>query len=96
MSVEPWFVDDELWAVIEPMLPPWPKPHRDQEAGVLNRLHRILLSGLNAAGELDWSPACVDASHVRAKKGCRDGPVAGRQGLRRQPRTASNKPGLID
>ncbi len=103
-----------MWAVIEPVLPPWPerspgpRPVSDrlclqgvlfvlytgipwqqlplelgfgsgqtcwrrlerwQEAGVFDQLHRILLSELNAAGELDWSRACVDASHVRAKKG---------------------------
>ena len=114
MSVKPWVVGDELWAVIEPVLPPWPerspgpRPVSDrlclqgvlfvlytgipwqqlplelgfgsgqtcwrrlerwQEAGVFDQLHRILLSELNAAGELDWSRACVDASHVRAKKG---------------------------
>lgn len=113
MSVKRWVVDDELWALIGPMLPPWPegspgpKPVPDRlclqgilfvlytgipwqqlplelgfgsgqtcwrrlerwrEAGVFDRLHRRLLSELNAAGELDWSRACVDASHVRAKK----------------------------
>src|SRR4051794_30015090 len=47
----------------------WRRLERWQEAGVFDRLHRILLSELNAAGELDWSRACVDASHVRAKKG---------------------------
>ncbi|WP_411146935.1 hypothetical protein [Streptomyces sp. x-80] len=36
---------------------------------VFDQLHRIPLAGLNAAGELDWSRACVDGSHVRAKKG---------------------------
>ncbi|WP_443034191.1 IS5 family transposase [Streptomyces sp. BE282] len=107
-------VDDELWALIEPLLPPWPerspgpRPVPDrlclqgilfvlyndiawqllslelrlgsgqtcwrrldrwQKAGVFDRLHRVLLAELNAAGELDWSRACVDGSHVRAKKG---------------------------
>ncbi|MGW7102759.1 hypothetical protein [Streptomyces sp. NPDC054838] len=40
-----------------------------QQAGVFDRLHRILLSELNAAGELDWSRACVNGSSIRAKKG---------------------------
>jgi transposase len=111
---KPWVVDDELWALIEPVLPPWPerspgpRPVSDRlclqgvlfvlytgitwqqlppelgfgsgqtcwrrlgrwtEAGVFDQLHRILLTKLNAAGELDWSRACVDASHVLAKKG---------------------------
>ncbi|GGV38132.1 hypothetical protein GCM10010495_64270 [Kitasatospora herbaricolor] len=47
----------------------WRRLERWQEAGVFDLLHRILLAELNAAGELDWSRACVDASHVRAKKG---------------------------
>ncbi len=114
VSTRPWIVDDDLWALIEPLLPPWPKgspgpkPVSDrlclqgilfvlyndiarqllpsemgfgsgqtcwrrldrwQKAGVFGQLHRVLLAKLNAAGELDWSRACVDGSHVRAKKG---------------------------
>ncbi|QJS99032.1 transposase [Streptomyces asoensis] len=107
-------MDDDLWALIEPLLPPWPerspgpKPvadrlclegilyvlHQDvawqllplepgfgsgqtcrrrldrwQQAGVFDRLDRILLAELNAAGELDWTRACVDGTHGRAKEG---------------------------
>ncbi|MFE3270014.1 IS5 family transposase [Streptomyces sp. NPDC059215] len=107
-------VNDGLWALIEPLLPPWPERspgpnpvddrlclqgilyvlHQDiawqllplklgfgcgqtcwrrlnrwQQAGVFEKLHRVLLAELNAAGEPDWSRACVDGSHVRAKKG---------------------------
>ncbi|MFF1716279.1 IS5 family transposase [Streptomyces sp. NPDC058268] len=114
MSNRPWIVDDALWALIEPLLPPWPtrspgpRPVADrlclqgilyvlyngiawqllplelgfgsgqtcwrrldrwQQAGVFGKLHRLLLAELNTAGELDWSRACVDGSHVRAKKG---------------------------
>lgn len=103
-----------MWALIEPLLPPWPEKapgprpvadrlclqgilyvlhngiawqllplelgfgsgqtcwrrlERWQQAGVFEQLHRILLAELNAAGELDWSRACVDGSHIRAKKG---------------------------
>ncbi|WP_443061766.1 transposase [Streptomyces sp. NBC_00425] len=92
-------MDDDLWTLIEPLLPPWPerspgpRPVADrlclqgilyvlhngiawqllplelgfgsgqtcwrrlerwQQAGVFDRLHRILLAELNAAGELDW------------------------------------------
>ncbi|MFF2806399.1 transposase [Streptomyces sp. NPDC058000] len=47
----------------------WRLLDRWQQAGVFERLHRILLADLNAAGELDWTHACVDGSHVRAKKG---------------------------
>ncbi|MFD7678471.1 transposase [Streptomyces sp. NPDC060187] len=41
---------------------------RWQQASVFDQLHRILLAELNAAGELDWSRACVDGSHIRAKR----------------------------
>ncbi|MEU8591594.1 IS5 family transposase [Streptomyces sp. NPDC048664] len=114
MGTRPWIVDDELWAVIEPLLPPWPdrspgpRPvsdrlclqgilfvlHNDmacqllpselgfgsgqtcwcrldrwQKAGVCDQLHRVLLAELHAAGEFDWSRACVDRFPIRAKKG---------------------------
>jgi transposase len=39
------------------------------EAGVWDRLHRLLLEELHAAGRLDWSKAVIDASPVRAIKG---------------------------
>jgi transposase len=112
-----------LWALIEPLLPPWPEKSpglrpvpdrlclqgilyvlyndiawqllplelgfgsgqirwrrldRWQQSGVFDQLHRILLAELNAAGELDWSRACVDGSHIRAKRGRRHRSVAGR------------------
>ncbi|GAA4054792.1 hypothetical protein GCM10022214_02250 [Actinomadura miaoliensis] len=40
-----------------------------------DRLHRLLLEELHAAGRLDWSRAMIDSSHVRALKG---GPKPGR------------------
>ena len=40
-----------------------------QRAGVWERLHVLLLSELQAAGELEWSRAVADSSHVQAKKG---------------------------
>ncbi|MFE7927604.1 hypothetical protein ACFU6S_02515 [Streptomyces sp. NPDC057456] len=46
----------------------WRRLDRWQQAGVLDRSHRILLAALNAVGELDWNRACVDGSHVRAKE----------------------------
>ena len=49
----------------------WRRLDRWQQAGVFEALHRILLAELNAAGLFDWTRACVDASHVRAKKGVR-------------------------
>ncbi|MEU4351130.1 IS5 family transposase [Streptomyces sp. NPDC023838] len=50
----------------------WRRPERRQQAGVFDQLHRILLAELNAAGQLDWSRAGVDGSHIRAKKGGAD------------------------
>ncbi len=40
-----------------------------QRAGVWERLHALLLAELRAAGELEWSRAVADSSHVQAKKG---------------------------
>ncbi|MET8717482.1 IS5 family transposase [Streptomyces sp. NPDC004735] len=113
MSTRPWIVDDDLWALIEPFLPPWPRPvpdrlclqsvlyvlHNDiawqllplelgfgsdqscwrrlarwQSAGVFDQLHRVLLAKLNAAGELDWSRACVDGPHPGKNGGADTGP----------------------
>jgi transposase len=40
-----------------------------QRAGVWERLHEVLLADLRAAGEIEWSRAVADSSHVQAKKG---------------------------
>ena len=40
-----------------------------QAAGVWDRLHALLLNRLQQAGELEWSRAVIDGSHVQAKKG---------------------------
>ena len=40
-----------------------------QQAGVWERLHQVLRARLRAAGEIEWSRAVADASHVQAKKG---------------------------
>ena len=55
-----------------------------QEAGVWDRLHAILLADLHAAGELEWSRAVADSSHLQAKKGA---PRRARAGLI-EPETA--------
>src|SRR5262245_47753154 len=39
-----------------------------QRAGVWERLHELLLVELQAAGEIEWSRAVADSSHVQAKK----------------------------
>ncbi len=53
-----------------------------QKAGVWNRLHRVLLDGLRAAGRIEFSRAVVDSGSIRAAGG----------GEKRDPtpRTAAN------
>jgi len=46
----------------------WRRLAEWHEAGVWNRLHQVLLAELHAAGNLDWSRAVIDSSHVRALK----------------------------
>jgi len=52
----------------------WRRLRDWNEAGVWATLHENLLAELNAAGQLDWSRAVIDGSHVRAMKG---GPKTG-------------------
>jgi transposase len=47
----------------------WRRLRTWHRAGVWNRVHEALLTRLQAAGQIDWSTAIIDASHVRAKKG---------------------------
>jgi len=47
----------------------WRRLDEWQQAGVWERLHQLLLDRLRAAGEIEWSRAIVDSSHVQAKKG---------------------------
>ena len=49
----------------------WRRLRDWQQAGVWARLHELLLAELHAAGEIDWSRAVADASHLQAKKGAR-------------------------
>jgi transposase len=49
----------------------WRRLRAWQEAGVWERLHGVLLAELHALGELDWSRAVADSSHLQAKKGAR-------------------------
>ena len=116
MATAPWIVSDELWELIEPLLPRverrfrypgrkrlpdrqalqgilfvlhtgiswphlplelgfgsgvtcWRRMDEWQKAGVWERLHELLLARLRAAGEIEWSRAVADSSHVQAKKG---------------------------
>ena len=108
-------VPDELWAIVEPLLPPhasgekggrppvddracfagilfvlktgigwedlpaemgcgsgmtcWRRLRDWHEAGVWDRLHRLLLDELGAADQIDWERACLDSASIPAKKG---------------------------
>jgi transposase len=53
----------------------WRRLRDWNDAGVWDRLHQVLLDELHAAGEIDWSRAVVDSSHVRAKGGRVDRPI---------------------
>ena len=44
----------------------WRRLREWQEAGVWDKLHRLLLSKLQAAEKLDWSRVAIDSSHVRS------------------------------
>jgi transposase len=116
MATAPWVVADELWELVEPLLPKrerrfrypgrkrlpdrealcgilfvlhtgiawrhlplelgfgsgatcWRRLDEWERAGVWGRLHELLLVRLRAAGEIEWSRAVADSSHVQAKKG---------------------------
>jgi transposase len=47
----------------------WRRLEEWQQAGVWEKLHALLLTRLRAAGEIEWSRAVVDGSHIQAKKG---------------------------
>jgi len=47
----------------------WRRLDEWQRAGVWEKLHAVLLSRLRSAGEIEWSRAVADSSHVQAKKG---------------------------
>ena len=47
----------------------WRRLRDWHDAGVWERLHELLLAELHAAGEIDWSRAVTDSSHLQAKKG---------------------------
>ena len=55
----------------------WRRLDEWQRAGVWERLHEVRLARLRAAGEIEWSRAVADSSHVQAKTGLPDGPEPG-------------------
>src|ERR1019366_1100303 len=63
-----------------------------QQAGVWGRLHQLLLAELRAAGELEWSRAVADSSHVQAKRGLQNGPEPGGQRPKRLEASPARSP----
>lgn len=61
----------------------WRRLRDWQQAGVWDRLHRVLLAKLRGANQIDWSRAVVDSASVRAvggaKKPARTPPIAGKK-----------------
>ncbi len=55
----------------------WRRLKRWSDAGVFDRLHRLLLAELNAAGRIDWSRARWTAATSTRKRGRRHRSVAG-------------------
>jgi transposase len=51
----------------------WRRLRDWNDAGVFDQLHRLLLTKLRHADQLDWSRAVIDASHFRALKGAATG-----------------------
>jgi transposase len=47
----------------------WRRLREWQDAGVWDRLHRVLLDRLGRAGGIDWRRACLDSASVPAKRG---------------------------
>jgi transposase len=47
----------------------WRRLRDGQRAGVVERLHHLLLEQLSREGRLDWSRASLDSLSVRAKRG---------------------------
>jgi len=49
----------------------WRRLHDWQQAGVWERLHRVLLDRLGYANAINWDRAAVDSASVPAKRGAR-------------------------
>jgi transposase len=47
----------------------WRRLKEWHEAGVWEKLHRVLLDRLGEAEQLDWERACLDSASIPAKRG---------------------------
>lgn len=70
---------DRTWRQLPPVFgPSWQTVYRRfaqwSRARVWARLHRVILDGLGARGELDWSRCAIESVSMRAAKGPPAGP----------------------
>ena len=49
----------------------WRRLHEWQEAGVWERLHKVLLDRLGEVDRIDWERASLDSASIPAKRGAR-------------------------
>ncbi len=75
MAVSPWIVSDELWELVEPLLPVTER--RSCYPGRKRLPDRQALQGILFVLHAGWSRAVADASHVQAKRGRRNGAEPG-------------------
>ena len=55
MSTRPWIVDDDLWALIEPLLSPWPEKSPDPRPVA----DRLCLQGIGSRSARLLSYGCA-------------------------------------
>jgi transposase len=66
----------------------WRRLRDWQQAGIWERLHRVLLDRLGQADQIDWSRAALDSAAVPAKRGVR-------KSARTRPIAASRAPNTM-
>lgn len=68
----------------------WRRLRDWHEAGVWERLHRVLLDRLGVANAIDWSRAALDSAAIPAKKGATRPAPTRRIGVDRAPSVTSS------
>jgi len=68
----------------------WRRLHEWHEAGVWERLHRVLLDRLGCANAINWERAAVDSATVPAKRGARKPARTRRTAAKRGPSATSS------
>ena len=68
----------------------WRRLHEWHQAGVWERLHRVLLDRLGYANAINWDRAAVDSASVPAKRGARRPARTRRTAASRAPNATSS------